>query len=994
MRILLVQLSDMHCKNTDSGLLQKIRKAADALKPLGKIDGAALVFSGDLADTGNKNEYSVGRQMLGTFVSCMSNIFNCGTIPTLIVPGNHDMILPDDCRNINDILSWNKIEHLEEELDRSNNFYRYSKSKGCFRSNRLCDVRTIPVGPAIIQFNLLNSAPFSTREKDNKEVHFFPAYVGERMSRDASATLKVTVMHHSFDWCEFETRQMLKKSFSNDDLVFLGHDHLAESLTIQNANGDSMNILMGGQFTLDPGEDCTFNAVVFDDEHMRIERYEYVWHTDGQVFTNIDRGSIPTSQQRNTLWPSEEYLERLLRDNQKISSRFTDYYVLPKLIAEGETFSENPVERIDVDGIFNALSNERIISITGASGSGKSALLKYLYFTSISRGYYPLFVEKKGYDSRLDRMFKDLFESQYNNTPYAYDRFMQLDFDKRIVFVDDFDLINNQKARENLFSYIVSKGGLLIYTTRDRLQQNLTETVKERLQGRTISSLEITPFYKETRDELVKQICSLESYLGQDPKAIIVALDYMVQCQANLFTLTPGNLAQYIKYFLNGKNLEEKGNRTITLVIETNIRNSILDCVKDTDANLILAALEYVAYNMYFKLRCERLSISNLESVIQEFNGKRRASLNAKSFYSTCIRAGILIEVKDSFDLAFNNKNTYAYFVAKYINREIDRDPTNQTDILYVMNHICFGINDTIVLFLSYLRSNSRIILNIAIKAADLLDKYPELDFDENNLPFIKQIEVPQISVPTEKDKKHSTRETEKVEMARRESVRFRGIFDYDEADVEKDKYRILRALKYTQLIGRTLVDQYGELETDELEVMIKSLYSLPQRILFAVLKPYQDHYEETIAELVRFVETELPDEKITVDDIKKMLGEAGVIFTLNLMNDIAYNATSTSTYAVLNDIDLHNSNYALQNLMMAENAGITPNFVEKALDMNSHYQKDPFIQSLIRLVARKHIIQTSHIDHRHIDKLISGKVLSADSKKTLLLEQQKVEKN
>ena len=124
------------------------------------------------------------------------------------------------------------------------------------------------------------------------------------------------------------------------------------------------------------------------------------------------------------------------------------------------------------------------------------------------------------------------------------------------------------------------------------------------------------------------------------------------------------------------------------------------------------------------------------------------------------------------------------------------------------------------------------------------------------------------------------------------------------------------------------------------------------------------------------------------------MLGEAGVIFTLNLMNDIAYNATSTSTYAVLNDIDLHNSNYALQNLMMAENAGITPNFVEKALDMNSHYQKDPFIQSLIRLVARKHIIQTSHIDHRHIDKLISGKVLSADSKKTLLLEQQKVEKN
>ncbi len=139
-----------------------------------------------------------------------------------------------------------------------------------------------------------------------------------------------------------------------------------------------------------------------------------------------------------------------------------------------------------------------------------------------------------------------------------------------------------------------------------------------------------------------------------------------------------------------------------------------------------------------------------------------------------------------------------------------------------MMNHICFGINDTIILFLSYIRSNTRIILNIAFKAANLLEGYPELNFKENNIPFIKLINAPRVALPTEKEKKANTQQTEKVEMARQEAVKFRGIFDYNESDVEKDKYRILRAFKYTQLIGRTLVDQYGDLESEDLEIMIR----------------------------------------------------------------------------------------------------------------------------------------------------------------------------
>ena len=43
----------------------------------------------------------------------------------------------------------------------------------------------------------------------------------------------------------------------------------------------------------------------------------------------------------------------------------------------------------------------------------------------------------------------------------------------------------------------------------------------------------------------------------------------------------------------------------------------------------------------------------------------------------------------------------------------------------------------------------------------------------------------------------------------------------------------ILRALKYTQLLGRGLVDQYGNLDANEVDSLVGALYSLPQKIVY-----------------------------------------------------------------------------------------------------------------------------------------------------------------
>lgn len=994
MKLLFVQLSDMHCCSTDHTLTEKLNKAVSAIRALGKADSVILIFSGDLSDTANPNEYKTGRHLLGMFLNQLSEALSCGFIHTKIVPGNHDMILPKGSRGAKEIESWDKNEHLSEELDRLKGFFAYSASKKCFVKDKICDVDTITLGDVRLQFCLLNSAPYSTRDPEDKQFHYFPTYVGEKLTRMPEVDLKITVMHHHYEWCEWNTKEMLKKALATDDIVFFGHDHKAEAITTVNGDGSTFNIIMGGQFNLNIDKECAFNAVTYDSNTCEMERFEFNWVIKENIFVSVSRGKI--TKKKKGLAPTDAYLDMLLEDKQCIGSRFTDYYVLPKLAAEGDAFSSDKhVECISIDDIFAAVNTDKAIRITGNNGSGKTALLRYLYAKSIELGYMPILIEKRDYkDSRINKMFRDLFEEQYGTMfQHGYNTYDQADRTRQIVFIDDIDLILNQKAQEKLISSILDSGRLLICTTKEK-NQDLEEIVKAKLQGKTISTIDIKPFYKETRDKLVGKVCEIFGKSQAETDAITTALDYMVQRQTSIFSFTPANILQYVKFFLQGGAGDHKGVQTISMVFETNIRNSILSCEKDSVANVYLMVLEYLADQMYFGLQAERINIADLEKIIKGYNSKKKADINAKRFLSCCVEAHILKEDDNSFSVCFFDKNTFAYFVAKAINRELEKDQTDLEKLSFVMNHICFGINDTIILFLSFIRSNTNIILRIADDAIKLMNEYPEWDFEKMNIPFLHQFANISDKLPSSQDKKNAHRQVEQIEKERHDMIKFRGIFDYDENDVNKEHYKVLRALKYSQLIGRALIDQYGALDADEIDKILQTLYSVPQKVIYAMLKPYQDHSDNIVQSIIKFAKERIPDEEITEDYVRKLFGQAGTFVALNIMNDIAYNASNENTITALRDGPLDNANHRIMLLMMEENSGNTTEFVSRAINLRKELDSCSFARTLIAQIARKHIIYTAKIDYKQIDRLLSGKVISSDSKTRLLLEQGKNSKS
>ena len=217
-------------------------------------------------------------------------------------------------------------------------------------------------------------------------------------------------------------------------------------------------------------------------------------------------------------------------------------------------------------------------------------------------------------------------------------------------------------------------------------------------------------------------------------------------------------------------------------------------------------------------------------------------------------KAKILRETAD-LSVYFLNKNHLSYFIAKYLIRASQGEPADTSGIEYALENICFGINADIVLFISYILNNTRILTSISNYAGKLLEPWDALSFSEKNISILHNVPLEQINPPSEEERKKYDDSKEKSEEINysEDTIEAKGLFDYDDGDIDRYQYRLVRAIKYTEMICKALPAFHNTLKISQKNELVDSVYLYPRKIVYALLRPLDMNIKDLCEDILEY---------------------------------------------------------------------------------------------------------------------------------------------
>lgn len=992
MKILFVHISDIHCKSNTYHSNIKIRKIADAITAYKEdICKIILICSGDISFSGKKEEFQVAEKLFDNLISEIKSRCEIhDDIEFLIVPGNHDLdmdLLNRDSSEIIKYYSNNKIsEKYSDELSALSNYYEFANKYVGSSCDKICETRILSLneGEYTIQFNIINTAPFSTFKADSKEIHYLPESEFSKLYREDYCDLCITIMHHSTEWFYWDTKEKLENIlFRNTDIIFQGHEHISHATQIINEDKNRIFVIKGGEYDIDNAHASQFNIAIFDTDNSTIKEILFDWDYKTPIFkVKKTTDDIDVNVKSSLFLLNEDFEKDFYKDSQDISERFLDYFVFPKLIYVWDERTDKCI--VNEEELFNELGQKECIEIQGDKSFGKTSLLRYLYSVSQREGYIPLYLGSDEYGTiKVSKIIKRLFEDQYSREDW--DKFSQLPKQNKVLYIDNIERIINDGKKTKLINQLLEQVGHIVYSIKTESTIDAIELAKDKINEEKNIKLKLSRFFKEKRNSLIWKICELKASLTKDEiEEITLIIEKIIQKQTSLFSLSPEFIVSYLKYFLVSGNFKEKKDDIFNKVFETNINSSVIKFTDKNNVDLYLRALEELAYNMHFSRR-EKISFRDVEEIIDGYNQKYRKSVNPVDFTDSMVNAGILSRSSVEFSIQFSSTNYLAYFVALKMSRIIERDPDNLSDLNYVIKNVCFGINEIILLFLSYIRNNTKFIYLFIREAKSILGDMPELNFEENNISFLRWHREKIFHLPSKDEKKELNEITENQEVRKyNDLIKYRGLYDYDENDVDKTENKYIRARKCISIISKSLISLYGVLESQEIDEIVSCIYTLPNQLLYSMLKPYDENVEYILSELRKFTDELEFKVKISDDDIKQILSIAGTAIVLSLYDDVAFYSSNDRTISYLNDDNYQNYNNQIQKLLMYESIGSSERFVDQAISVLENTD-DIYIRELVKLIVNKHLLTHDIVNHTLIDK-ISAKIYNEGAKKQLLL--------
>ena len=384
--------------------------------------------------------------------------------------------------------------------------------------------------------------------------------------------------------------------------------------------------------------------------------------------------------------------------------------------------------------------------------------------------------------------------------------------------------------------------------------------------------------------------------------------------------------------------------------------------------------LGMIAYKIHFT-KTYPISIASLHEAITQYNADYDDEVDARQLIEATISAKILMPDSSTANMyKFSTQSQLSYFVARELNRRYHDDSYESDDIRIVLENACFGINGDILLFITYLTDNIKILRYIIEAAKEQTHNWAEFSLAPCNIGYLESIGRAYVAPPNANEKKEIEQKRIDQERQRddKNEIQIVNVYDYDEGAISDPGNQLIRALSLLSVISKCLPNFEHLMKKSDKAEFVKMIYELPNRIFYQ----FACEVDRQIPELVEFLQEETGNEfgndENALNNIVTLLQRDSIGLLLEIYNIATLFSTKINTVRLLEKHDyMSQLTYRIQHLLIRMRQNRFSDFTLES-DSIAKDSKAPIVEILVKNVAR-HYYFCGNLDYKQQQSLLDS---------------------